>query len=480
MKKVLFLCMVALMVLTMLAGCSTSDDASGNNPAATTTGDTSPTTVEDPVLTPVSMNGYVFTVAAESAVLWDQEPGNSDHGDAVMDRVHKIEEDYDCDIQFTAVNPNDLATQIETKAMAGEKSYDLINMNLSILGKILPQKFLEPLNNVEGMHLGASYWYEQVTDIGTFGGKTFFVSPTFNMIATGGNAMFYNIDMLEELKLTNPWEYVKKGEWTWDKFVEMGTLAFKDSNGDNAVDTDDRAGAAVNDPFGDFAYYAYFGSLQKIIEENADGTVSLIMNSERSVTMYNKIHDMLKVKNFISYRPENNTNDQQAVGYQFQRDGNALFHMNVMGMGKNMGREADFRFGMVPLPSLENGDKNYCPITHNTSVYGLPIKNPDLNKAGIIFNALASIGQREVDVQIAEYVDNEWFGDEESMEMFKNAADYMLLDKASVFFENRDFVMGTRVIFNGIKEDQDFTSNYESARGAAEIQLNETWNKIVS
>jgi len=481
MKKFAVLCAALLLALVVFAGCAPDGDSSGSN--VVPNGTTAPTSegsaeTTDPVLTPIDMEGYVFEVATEFTELWNQPPGNSPHGDAVMDRIHKIEEDYNCTIKYVPVSPVDLGSQIKTKAMASTKSYDLIGVNMWGMGSLLSEKYLEPMNNLEGLHLNASYWVKAVTDVGTFGGKTYFNMPVFSNPGAGSYVMYFNDDLRQELNLENPWDYVEKGEWTWDKFAEMGMAAAKDLDSDNKITVDDRAGAAVLDPYGDFAYNAYLATVGKIIEKDGD-TVKLSMDSERSVRTYNVLGNMMRVQNFMSFRTDA---DQQKVRNQFQYDNAALFFMDVAGFAKPFGRDSDFDFGVLPLPSLEVGDKNYCPLNHNTHVFGLPVKNPNLNKAAVIYNALASQYEGEIAASIGEFVDNEWIKDERSFNFYKNLNDYVLVDQACILYDQpfETFGAGARGALSGLAEGTEFISKYETTHSAADTQLKDVWAKIVS
>jgi len=476
-KSVLCLLSAVIMLLLLFAGCTS--ETSPESTAGTAAG-TQPTTLQDndPELTPVDLGGYEFTIADEFTTMWEQEPGNSPHGDAVMDRVHKVEQDYNCTIKYVPVGPLDLAAQVRTKAMAGEKSYDLIGVNLWGMGGLLPEKFLEPINKFENIHMDASYWAKEVTAVGTFGGSTYFLSPTFMMAGYSSSVMFFNKDMLEELSLDNPWDYVEKGEWTWDKFAEIAAAAVQDLNGDNKIDTEDRAGAAV---LPEFAYSAYIASVGKVIEEDGD-SAKIIMNNERSLSVYDKLSNIMNVQGFMSFKKENTLQNQQSIRRQFSDDRQALFLVESAGFGKAFGRDADFDFGMLPLPSLEAGDKNYCPLDHNFRVLALPIKNSDIEKATVVFNALAANGKNEVEAQIAEYIDNGWIGDERSEQFFKEMDKYILVDRAGVFFHPSypQFMDGTRNVVGGVMEGAKFISRYDAAADAAEAQLREIWAKIVA
>jgi|GEM_PF-3123063 len=487
MKRLLAFCIALITMVSLFAGCadktatgSTEPNAdSGTSQDAASVGSEAPK--PDPVLTPVDMGGYELVVADEFQGLWHQEPNQSDHGDAVMERVNYVREAYNCKVTYKGVSPNDMYNQVRTKALSGEKSFDAVVATTWVMGQMMPEKLLEPLNTVEGLHLDASYWSKNITNVGTFGGKTFFSLPTFFMADWGGMVMFFNKEMLEENNLENPWTYVDKGEWTWDKFKEMGLAVARDINGDNKIGLEDRAGFVASDVYGDFSFYTYLSAVEKIIDEE-DGSAKITMNNERSVKILNKINDMVNVSKFISFNPKNAISVSEELKRQFMGDNQALFYMASAGYGKEFGRSGEFDFGMVPLPSLEKGEKNYAPLTHNVRVMAMPIKNPNKDKAAILLNALASRGQKEIDVQVAEYVEMEYIADERSMQFYKEIEKYALYNKAGVFFNEtyRKVLEGTRgVIETVVKDNKEFVSTFETSYSAAEKELKDGWKKIV-
>ena len=490
MKRILALCIVLVTMVSLFAGCAEKTATESTAPAANgdESGDASKEAASeavkpDPELTPVDMGGYEFVVADEFQGLWHQEPNQSEHGDAVMERVNYVRDKYNCKIKYTGVSPNDMYRQVSTKAASGDKSFDAIVATTWVMGQLMPEKLLEPLNTIENLNLYASFWSKGVTDLGTFSGKTFFTLPRFFMPEMGGMVMFFNKEILEESNLENPWTYVDKGEWTWDKFKEMGLAVAKDLNGDNKIDTKDRAGFVASDVYGDFSFYAYFSAVGKIIEEDGNSAKLTMNDSEgRSVKMLNKINDMVNVSKFISSNPQNSISIGDQLKRQFIGDNEALFYMASANYGKEFGRADEFEFGMVPLPSLENGGKNYAPLTHNVRVMAMPIKNANKDKAATILCALASRGQKEIDVQVNEYVENEYIADERSLQFFKEIDKYALYNKAGVFFNEtyRKFLEGTRgVIETVVKDKKEFVSTYQTTHSATEKDLQDGWKKII-
>lgn len=113
------------------------------------------------------------------------------------------------------------------KAVAGGEVYDIIAMHGDYYPELINADLLEPLDE----HIAEVDMYnsekpengglsQAVLDSFKLNGKTY--------AAGGSNAVYnyimcYNKLLFEKAGLEDPYELYEKGEWTWDKFYEMGT-----------------------------------------------------------------------------------------------------------------------------------------------------------------------------------------------------------------------------------------------------------------
>ena len=74
---------------------------------------------------------------------------------------------------------------------------------------------------------------QDVLDDSSIANKNYFLVSYANintLNATG--VVFFNTELIDDLKLESPYDLVRNNEWTYDKMFEMSKLAYKD-NGDN-------------------------------------------------------------------------------------------------------------------------------------------------------------------------------------------------------------------------------------------------------
>ena len=110
------------MVLGCLTGCG--DNAESENIDEQT--NEYPFKIED-------LDGYVFTVADSNVSRWFPEEGSSDIANAVINRVDKVEELFNCTIERIDFNEE----EAQNAANAGSKYADIVVCETSLLARVL-------------------------------------------------------------------------------------------------------------------------------------------------------------------------------------------------------------------------------------------------------------------------------------------------------------------------------------------------------
>ena len=113
------------------------------------------------------------------------------------------------------------------KAVAGGETYDIIAMHGNYYPNLITADLLEPLDSYiaevdmfDSEHPENGGFSETVINSFRFNGQTYAVggaSAVYNYI------LCYNKLLFEQAGLEDPYELYQNGEWTWDKFYEMGT-----------------------------------------------------------------------------------------------------------------------------------------------------------------------------------------------------------------------------------------------------------------
>ena len=84
-------------------------------------------------------------------------------------------------------------------------------------------------------------------------------------------------------------------------------------------------------------------------------------------------------------------------------------------------------FGIVPIPMGNNTDKYQCWVSHDAPSMAIPITNSDIEKTGIIIEALAYAAQKENEIAFEEFCLTK-LRDDESAEILAGISQYAVSD----------------------------------------------------
>lgn len=152
----------------------------------------------------------------------------------IWENLKRVEEKYNCKIEYIEIPYEQLGEQLTTSVMAGEPVADLIS---------LPAVYLLPaaLNNEimptsEYVPENSDYYNDQITlySSDTILGEAYTLEH--KNLPIDPFMIGFNADMMEELGLETPAELAAKGEWNWDKFLEYAVAGTRDTDGDGVVD----------------------------------------------------------------------------------------------------------------------------------------------------------------------------------------------------------------------------------------------------
>lgn len=307
--------------------------------------------------------------------------------DAIYDRTQKIEEFLNIDItDFSMDYIDKILPELNKTVMAGLDVYDLALLHCATsLGNYVNDGLVIDWNNISNIDMGKSYWNQSVKSNMQLNGILPFASNDF--IIPDVNSIFFNNRLAEENNIGNIYDTVFDGKWTWDKFYEMASTASRDIDGDGIFTDQDQYGFV-----GEIGWQ--FGSIttsagQYVVKTDSEGTPQLAINTESMITLVEKIDKLINTadisytwKYSMSYDP--NAGGIPPVSFD---SGRALFYLVPLSLAKNF-RETDADFGIVPLPKLDEVQKDY--ITLNWSGFMcVPLSASDPSFTGSVVELLA-------------------------------------------------------------------------------------------
>ncbi|NIK75285.1 ABC-type glycerol-3-phosphate transport system substrate-binding protein [Paenibacillus castaneae] len=406
------------------------------------------------------LGGYKFIVADNNVNRWKPQEGSSDLANAILDRIKWVEDTYNVKIELR----NHSEDEFSTAVLAGDKYADIIIAPTWEMGRHINGKRIVDMNKIPNLHLEKDYWKEYNTsDLLSYDNRTFGVAAPFANQGDEVWVLAFNKKIIEELGLENPYDLVKNKQWTFQKMLEMEQAAKRDLNGDGVMDSNDRYGLATGHDW-DIAVAMYLASGNKIIETASDGTLKYAVNTPKAYETIEMIKKMAKKGD--TFFPKNDGEDMDAYVKAFV-DNKALFLAYSRGRGViDPIYEMESDFGFIPMPMGNNTDNYLSWVSHDAPSMAVPVTNKELEKTGIILEALAWKAQEEEKIRMDEIAYTQ-LRDEDSLEILKQLKNYGVSDLAFIGQQMQGNVHSGLAL---IPDVGFYNQNLESASKVAEIE----------
>ena len=453
MKKTLEITLFALLLavsLCLAPSCQKPEsEKPDENPASDPIGDeTAEKPTDEPFVEPEvpakDYGGAQFTVLYpfwgdfETQIFGDQETeAGTELDDAIWRRNKKIEDQLN--ITF---NPIVLGTRgsdtikevlpaVRKSVMAGDGSYDLVFIHpMCDLNAFAQTQLLRNFNKMPHVDLSKPYWNQSLND--TLAVNNILLFAANDAIIPSPSVIYFNKKILQDYGMDSPYDYVRNGSWTWEKFSQMATQITRDLNGDGIYDEHDLYGFSILlDGSGMIAMM--HSCDQYIAKKNEDGEPILDLMSEKLVSLIDIIYDLVWGGNqTYTWTTDMWSDETQRSLYEnfFPRE-HALFCLGSPSTGASKElRAMEVDFGIVPYPKYDEAQKDYISL-NNAGLMCIPqdVKDPEM--VGIVVELLGAESRRYT---IPAYYD--------VLLTYKGARDEDSLEMLKIIFENTVYDFG--------------------------------------
>ncbi|MCL2099210.1 MAG: extracellular solute-binding protein [Oscillospiraceae bacterium] len=337
-----------------------------------------------PELEAVDFGGYEFMFLARTIISADWAEWNHRDffaeeitGDAINDAVYnrnrKIEEKYNITINEIVEEHGVFASRITRAVAAGDELYDAIGMHINQFAPLAQNGNLVDLFSIPNIDLKMPWWDQGTVRDLSIANRLFVVQGDLLIMDNDAmEAMIFNKELLRDHNLDDPYEIVKKGEWTFDKLIEMSRGVAADLNGDGSMYIrDDLFGYILQ---GDTANAFYVSGGEKIVSKDANDYPVITFGSERGYKITELLSEMLSdTENSVNLHSHENQFPIYDEQVKMMEENRALFSWLRMRIVERLrGMETDF--GILPLPKLDSTQPDY--ITQNNPHTGAGIAVP--------------------------------------------------------------------------------------------------------
>lgn len=313
----------------------------------------------------------------------DEETGEPVN-DAVYKRNLTIQERYNCSISQIKSNDMSGSSAVRSAALAGDGTYDAVILSGHDMVALGHEELLHNLLQFDEMDTTKSYWNPTLIRELTLGGKLYYAMG--DLSATDNRAvrcLYFNKDLFDKYKLDNPYELVKAGDWTFEKYFSMVADGRIDLDGNGVYDLSDQWGLFAQPTIGITMFYAGGG---QFLEKNENDLLEVVFGNSVTIDLMSKISESIK-----------STSDEMFLSNEYQTmipafaDGKSLFYAEVSLFIERF-RQYEFDVGMLPIPKTDENQENYCQYADGfcLNLAGIPIDSKTPNDTALLLEALSA------------------------------------------------------------------------------------------
>ena len=389
--------------------------------------------------------------------------------DAIYYRQRNVEERFNIEIEPIKINYGEVNSRVSKSVKAGSHDYDLAltHCNNELAG-LMTAGYVIDYNTIPTIDFSKPWWNQDALETLSITGKIYFATSDF--IIPEPNAVFFNKSMVVDYALDDPYKLVVEGKWTIDKMYQMAKSVSKDLDGDGAWTSADQYGLVTQ-----FSWY--FLSIGpscgiKIVEKSEDGRLVITENIEKMQSIAEKYNTLINDKS-ITYTFAYGAMGDQYISALPLSTGQVLFHFDPLPQAIRY-RDSEVDFGILPFPKYDEAQERYTNLSWN-GFMAVPATTPDLEKAGIIIEALSVESYKYcVPAFYDVLMSGKLARDEETVDMLDIIYAGCVYDLDITYETNIGGILDLLQ-----KNSTDYASYYEKNASAAQAKLDKIYEQMI-
>ena len=361
MKRVLCMILALLMILSITACGTTTDDPSEVTGADNTQVVTEADTDFFPDIEKKDYQGETFRMIGwSSPEAWyysesynsDAEDGASVLGNALYERNTMIEDYLGVKMEYEFCEGHVIYDTVQTTVMSGDDVYQacFLHPYYGVSG-FVTQNFAFDLYELPAFNIDQPYWNRDVIEQLAINDQAFI--GLGDVCRYDLNILYCNKNLLEAANMTAPYDLVRNGTWVLDAFFSMTQNLYVD-NGDGQKNNMDTYGfAALWDANGSVFMQAcdiY------VATRNDDGDLELSLYGNRLIDMYDRLYSWTKDESTYIWNFSDRSNENVMMEFL---DGKIYFTHSKLGTQYLM---SEFAVGVLPMPKYDAYQESYSHV----------------------------------------------------------------------------------------------------------------------
>ncbi len=283
--------------------------------------------------------------------------------------------------------------EVQKSVNAGDFSLDLVAGYAGDAASCAVGGLLMDINALEYTDLTKPWYYKSATEAGTVGESVYLTAGDLSYSALARmSGIFFNVDLLNDYQMEDPYELVLEDVWTLDKMQEMINGHWKDENGNGTKDESDSFGMLIAHDQLQTTYFSAGNTWIELDDKN-NPSLSPDVNSERVVELIDKWIAIFEGDVWKGKTDVTDIFDQ----------GRSIFYVYPLGHVATGLRDTELNYGFVPQPKFDENQENYiASVTNAVTMWGIPLVVQDEEQVSALMECLASEGYRQITPAVFE------------------------------------------------------------------------------
>ena len=349
-------------------------------------------------------------------------------GDIIDDAFYRrnllVEERLNIHLSQRPASLGSIQREFTREVESGAGGFDVAFIRYYVAARLAMQNYCVALNDIPYIDMDKPWWDQGARRDLSIAHRNYFMASDMT-IADNDNTwiMFFDTQLVQDLQLEMPYDLVNEGRWTFSKMHEMMRVAEFDVDGDGVMTRNDRFGLLTH---GENYAGMWIAAGQRLFTKNEQDMPELAFGDESFINVWHQIIEIMNCTSaYTRYIPFISSG---------LANGQTLFATEILKFVRDYrGNERDF--GIVPMPKFnEQQDSYHTYVALSAPLLLVPVSNPDLERTGIIIEAMAAEGHRTILSAYYEVsIEGQFVRDEESIEMLNIAFATRLYDLGVVF-----------------------------------------------
>lgn len=396
-------------------------------------------------------------------------------GDAVYERNKAVEDRFNVKLVYKIDTWKNSSKNVSNSVLAGEDAYQIVAGHVIQASTLVPSHIYMNWYDIPYVDLEQPWWSSSNIEDLTYKGVLLLAAGDFSLTTIGRTyCMIYDKVMAESYKIGDVYKIVDDGAWTIDKLSTLTKDIYTDVNNDGKRDTGDYYGFTTSVASNIGAYLWAFDN--PIMEEQADGSMKLVIYTEKVTSMLEKLCDICynNKGTYYDVNYKNAAGNLHYVGSEKMAAGTSLFSNCFLESTIVYLRDFENDFAIIPYPKWDEKQSEYrTMVDGGFTALIIPMSVKDTERSGILTTALCAETYKEV---VPIYYDTalkvKGARDEKSIEMIDFIMDCRVFDFGFIYGGWNGFGF----TLEGLVKEQN--TNFASYYAANESKVSEYYKSV--